>query len=404
MALGLMSAATGEAMRRQDKLDSVVGSLHEAALGDVPWTVPASTINEVIRTRGNSLAIGRGSSQADAEFFFAQSCFGNERRRDQDQRYFSDFYRHDERVPRALGLPYGQLTPSGDLYTEQEKKTSPAYNRTWWNTKKNGLHVRLDGLGGSHVLWILANSSEPDRGWNSRQVKTIRHLLPHIRQFARVREVLGDASALGNSLEKLLGNDRFGVIQLDRSARIVAANDRARRLLGEGRGFRDRDGLLSTSAGAENAALQRLLARVLPPLGVPPSAGSLTIGRPGSRTRLLVHVTPVARRTCDLRAQRVAALVLISDPARRPRMDAGLVAEALNLTPAESRLAIMVAAGRTVREIAAISGRTEGTVRWHLKQIFRKQGISRQKDLVRRVLSLEGFPGSLRPAPGREQS
>ena len=391
-------------MSRQGQLDSVVGSLHEAALGDVPWAVPASTINEIIRTRGNSLAIGRGSTQADAEIFFAQSCFGNEYRKDQDERYFSNFYHRDERVPRALGLPYGQLTPSGHLYTDREKRTSPAYNRTWWNTKKSGLHVRLDGLGGSHIIWVLANSAAPDRSWNSPQVETIRHLLPHIRQFARVRGMLGEARALGNSLEKLLGNDRFGVIQLDRSARIVAANDRARRLLREARGFRDRDGLLSTSAGPENAALQRLLARVLPPRGVSASGGSLTIGRPGSRTRLVVHVAPVTGRAWDARAQRVAALVLISDPARRPRMDAGLVAEALNLTPAESRLAIMVAAGRTVREIAAISGRTEGTVRWHLKQIFRKQGISRQEDLVRRVLSLEGFPGSLRPAPGREQS
>ena len=54
----------------------------------------------------------------------------------------------------------------------------------------------------------------------------------------------------------------------------------------------------------------------------------------------------------------------------------------------------MVAAGRPVHDIAAMTGRTEGTIRWHLKKIFRKQGISRQADLVRLVLSLDGFPGS----------
>ena len=174
-------------MTSQDQLEHIVGMLHEAALGDVPWTVPACTINEIVRTRGNSLVIGRGSSAADAQIFFSESCYGNERRTDHDKQYFSEFYHRDERVPRALRLPDAQLIPSGHLYTEQEKKTSPAYNRTWWKTKKSGLHVRLDGSSGSHVLWIFADSSEPDRGWNTAQVEMIEHLLPHIRQFARVR-------------------------------------------------------------------------------------------------------------------------------------------------------------------------------------------------------------------------
>ncbi|MXW08477.1 MAG: helix-turn-helix transcriptional regulator [Gammaproteobacteria bacterium] len=175
----------------------------------------------------------------------------------------------------------------------------------------------------------------------------------------------------------------------------MGANDRARRVLSESGALSDRGRVLSATGFVENDGLQRLLARALPPLGLPASAGSMTIARPNARTRLTVHVTPVTRREWDLRAQRVAALVLIADPASRPRIDAGLVAEVLNLTPAESRLATMLAAGRTVREIAA-TGRTEGTVRWHLKRIFRKQGISRQADLVRRVLSLEGFPRSRR--------
>lgn len=85
---------------------------------------------------------------------------------------------------------------------------------------------------------------------------------------------------------------------------------------------------------------------------------------------------------------------MVVDPARRPGIDAGLVATALNLTPAESRLAVMLADGRSLREIAAMTSRTEGTVRWHLKQIFRKQGIARQTELVRRVLALEGLPGT----------
>ena len=379
-------------MSRQDQFERILEALHEAALGDVPWTVPAGVINESIRTMGSSLAIMRGHSQADAEIFFAESCYGSERRTDQDERYFTAYYHLDERVPRAMNLPDGQLTPTGHLYTEREKRTSPAYNRASWSNKRNGLHVRLDGAAGAHILWILADSIERGGGWSSNQTEMIESLLPHVRQFARVRGVLADVGALGSSLEGLLANGRSGVIQLDRRGRIAAANDRARDLLCEDGGLSDPGGFLNASIPGENDTLQRRLARALPPHGVPASAGSMTIGRPNARTRLVVHITPVGEREWDLRAQRVAALVLIADPASRPRIDAGLVGEALNLTPAESRLAALVAAGRSVREIAAITGRTEGTVRWHLKKIFRKLGISRQAELVRRVLSLEGFP------------
>ena len=81
---------------------------------------------------------------------------------------------------------------------------------------------------------------------------------------------------------------------------------------------------------------------------------------------------------------------------RSARIDPGIVAAALGLTPSESRLAVMLAAGYSVRTIAARTRRTEGTVRWHLNQIYRKRRISRQADLVRLVLSLDGFPGSER--------
>lgn len=69
-----------------------------------------------------------------------------------------------------------------------------------------------------------------------------------------------------------------------------------------------------------------------------------------------------------------------------------MVAAALRLTPAEGRLAAALATGQTLLDVAESTGRTEKTLRWHLKHIFRKQGISRQVDLVKRVLSLEGFP------------
>ena len=75
------------------------------------------------------------------------------------------------------------------------------------------------------------------------------------------------------------------------------------------------------------------------------------------------------------------------------RIDLALVAATLGLTPMESRVAVWLAEGKTVRDIARASGRTENTIRWHMKNIFAKQGIGRQFELVQLVRSLEALAG-----------
>ena len=59
-------------------------------------------------------------------------------------------------------------------------------------------------------------------GRSYERVGTIGHLLPHLRQFVRVRQALVDARAVGASFAALLENTRCGVIQLDRRARSLA--------------------------------------------------------------------------------------------------------------------------------------------------------------------------------------
>ena len=126
------------------------------------------------------------------------------------------------------------------------------------------------------------------------------------------------------------------------------------------------------------------------------AAGSMTVGRQFVSPRLVLHVSPVGGRLTGFGMRRVAALVLVVDPARKPRIDADVVASALGLTPTESVVAAMLATGSSLREIAAAMGRKESTIRWHLKQIFAKHRVSRQADVVRLVLSVSGVAMSRR--------
>ena len=377
-------------MNRQESFDRILQSLHTAAFGDARWPAASGLIDESIGAQGTFLVIADGATQNDV--LFAQLCSRGERHRDLEREYYGVYYPIDERLPRIRTLPDSRLTPVRSLSTETERKTSVVYNELLPRMQaRDGLTVCLDGPDASRIVWTLGDPVDRD-GWTSERVGTIGRLLPHLRQFVRVRQALVGARALGASLVELLDNVRAGVIQLDRRARLIAANDRARALLRRCDGLWDKDGQLRASLPKDDAALQRLLARALPLPAGSAEGGSMLVGRPGTRSRLVLHVSPVHDPGMESRKSRVAMLVLAIDPADRTGIDPARVGKALGLTRAESRVAVSLAEGKTIDDIAAESGRSRTTVKWHIRHIYAELGVSRQIELAHLVTSLADVP------------
>ena len=107
---------------------------------------------------------------------------------------------------------------------------------------------------------------------------------------------------------------------------------------------------------------------------------------------LVLHVHPVGPRETDFRPWPAAALVLVVDPANGIAIDPAAAADALGLTRMESRVAVLLAQGLSVHQIAAATGRKESTIRSHVKHMFAKHGLSRQVELVRLVQSVAASP------------
>ncbi len=379
-------------MSERHLFDRILVSLHEAIIDASRWPVTSALIDEACGTKGSYLLFGHGKSQSDVFFFSKEFCLGGERRTDIEEDYFNTYYLVDERVPRIRSLPDSQLVHVADLYTEQEKKISLAYNECLPITStQNSILARLDGPGASQIVWNIADPIESG-GWRSDQVEMIKRILPHLRHFVSLRQALADAEAVGFSLSRLLDNKRCGVIQLDPQGRIVETNDFAAALLRERDGLSERGGFLAARNSSDNARLQKLLEGARPKLVGPATGGSVTTERLSKGPRLVLHVSPVDRRRTDCNTRSIAAIVLIVDPGAREQIDPGLVEEALCLTRAESLVAVSLASGLSIRDIALSTGREESTVRWHMKHIFQKQGISRQAQLVRRVQALSGLP------------
>ena len=381
-------------MNPRDPFERLLAALHDAALDDARWPAAARLIDDACGATGSSFVVGDGTGD-DARVSFAAFYRRGERRPDLERAYYEHYFHQDERVPRLRRLREGKLVRVADLFDASERKTSVTWNEALpLSGTQNGLNVRLRGLNGLRLTWVIA---DPVAGnWDTGRIRTIRRLLPHIRNFVHHRQVLAGAEALGSSFIDLVGHAGLAVIRLDRRGRIALVNDRARNLLERGNGLRQQDGFLRAWRPEDDARLVRLLAAALPARGAQGTAGAMRVRHPPTAPALTLHVHPVTARQLDFGAPDVGALVLIEHPDTAAGLDAGRVAKTLGLTSAESRVAVLLAAGKTVPDIAAQSGRAENSIRTYVKRIHRKLGVSRRADLVRLVLSVPGRRGRRR--------
>ena len=381
-------------MNQQDAFERIVDSLNAATLDLALWLEASALIDEALGSKGNHLVFSNQSWNEDIEVFFMRFCYRGEHYTSLEREYFDTYYPVDDHLPGLQQLASGKIVHVRDTFPGQNLAKSVMYNEAMPRFGfQNGLNVRLDEPFGSRIIFGVADPIDAS-DWSSAQLGLVKRLLPQIRQFVRVRLALGESGSVSTTLGQLLEDVQVGVIHLDRGGRIVAVNDRARELLGRNDGLCDRSGVLRATSPEENNKLLGLLAKALPRFGGQGESGSMIVGQASMLPRFVLHIKPVAGREVDFAIPVAGALVLIVDPVDRARIDLNLVEATLGLSPAEAQVAALLAEGRTLRQIAASTGRRYSTVRTHLKHIFVKLGVSRQIEVVQLVLALSSLPVS----------
>jgi DNA-binding CsgD family transcriptional regulator len=178
---------------------------------------------------------------------------------------------------------------------------------------------------------------------------------------------------------------------IDAAGRVVQINDEGRAYLGGA--LELAQGRLVAADRGGNEALQGLLARALeafsPSSGVKCS-GCVTLTRPEGRPLILFvyRFRDADREGCE----RGGAMVVVVDPDEPREPAESLVRQVFGLTSAEARLAIALVRGLDVKEIAALNGVAEVTIRSQLKSVLAKTETHRQSELVALVARLLHLP------------
>ncbi|MGZ8346698.1 MAG: helix-turn-helix transcriptional regulator [Allosphingosinicella sp.] len=220
----------------------------------------------------------------------------------------------------------------------------------------------------------------------------VRQLRPTIEIYLRLWQRNRRQERLTAGFRAAVDAIELGIILIDRSSRVVFANQVASRLKGRGEHLRcNGDRLAATDlrdAVTLQVALNHAIGGNLAADG--PHAGRRTAAVIALRSTytdrsLILYVVPCEEPAVEEGA--IAAVVYLLDPHIDLDTQLQPVCKLYGLSPVETRLVSLLTAGASLRETAAAMRIKEQTARSYLKQVFLKTDTKRQADLVRVFLS-----------------
>lgn len=186
------------------------------------------------------------------------------------------------------------------------------------------------------------------------------------------------------------------ILFVSRSGKVLFCNDAASKTLGRRDGLEmDRNGKLFASLSKDERQLKSILATVFDqtPGRSISHGGVLPVSRPSGLRPLQVLMSPFFDQKSIGFPSDPMALVVVYDQEQNIETVESLLSRMYGLTPAEARLASLIANGRSLTEAADELKISHNTVRTHLKRIFSKTRTNRQSDLISLILN---SPAALR--------
>jgi DNA-binding CsgD family transcriptional regulator/PAS domain-containing protein len=241
----------------------------------------------------------------------------------------------------------------------------------------------------THAVILARRASQPD--FDSADRRAFATVIPHIARAWRVKRQLAEWQAQVGTLKFVLDRLDRAIVVTGPEGEIRFANRAADRLLSRGNGVDATRGRLRASRPRDTDALRRLIdgaSRTGSGTGEI-AVDAVSIRCSDDSPPLAVVAEPLAAVHGDRLGHEPSpgAVLFIGESEASSRPSVGRLRVVYGLTPAEARLTSLVVEGHDIASAAIAASISENTVKYHLKTIFGKVGVSRQTQLVRRVLA-----------------
>ena len=242
--------------------------------------------------------------------------------------------------------------------------------------------------GATRVANLSVCRSARAGAFEAKDLEIVKFLKPHIQRAYRLHSELATVHTRNAGLLTALNAISTGVILLGSKMQVITMNKAAERTLAANNGLRVGTQGIRAEHPGESAVLEKLVSEAVATSNGDglESAGTMTVSR-SDLPPLQVLVSPVRGFDLDS-AHLVRAIVFLNDPVQRVRPSHDTLRAMFDITPAECRVAMLLADGYAPREIAERLGVSRNTLKSQLASIYRKTGTSRQSQIVRLLLQL----------------
>jgi DNA-binding CsgD family transcriptional regulator len=237
----------------------------------------------------------------------------------------------------------------------------------------------------SKLFTLVANPIH-SRTFEQQDKDLVLQLFPHIDRAFRMSVKLGYAQA-GQAVAYLWENSELPVM-VAQQGRLTYANQAAERVMRT-------SGILARSGGgltfideSANAAL-RSLARAPRPVHAEPDrprqAAMELHDRNGEGWMLqMVRMNPPRQdASAQLFSIDPGVFVMLTPLSTASAVRAGSIDSIATFTAMEKELLHALVDGQSIQQIASRTGRSEATLRWHVRNLLSKSGLKNMTDLIR---------------------
>jgi DNA-binding CsgD family transcriptional regulator len=293
--------------------------------------------------------------------------------------YFAEGW-HTSDIRAERGVPLARaghkVITDQDIVTPEEIRRLPLYNEL---LAPRGLRwFAAIPFQAGPAPWALSIQRSIREGpFEAREKPVLALLSQRLTEAASLSTAAGRI-ALSSAVDTL-NIVRQAAVAVDRFGVSLDVNPAAEAMFDDQMGIKDRR--LHACDTEASSALERFYDRLRITSDLAPLPCEPIVIRRRDKGSVVLRILPVpaAARVPFLGAR---ALITLTAIAPRPGPHATLLAGAFGLTPAEARLASIIAAGRNPAHAAEELGIATATARNHLKAIFTKTATRRQGELV----------------------
>ncbi len=301
-----------------------------------------------------------------------------------DNYFATGWHRRDTLAERGLPLLLRgyQVISDQDIVTADEMKRLGFYNEV---LVPFGLQwFAAVGFMSGSALWAMLIIRSPQQGpFEQHEKRALARLSQRLTETATLSTAVGRMALSG--VNDALHRVGHPALALDRLGFVLGANESAEGI------FDDEIYVRNRRLTVRDQEVKSALADFVDQLRTTPEAAALPVApivvRRAGKQPLVIRVLPVdgAARTPFLGAR---ALLVISDLDQKSTPPSAVLAQTFRLSPAEARLASLVATGVSVAQAAEQFGVSLDTIRTQMKAIYAKTGTRRQSELVSLLLRI----------------